>query len=287
MSFVSTVPDVLATAASDLASIGATLESANAAAAAQTTGLLSAAQDEVSIAIAELFGAHGQAYQSVSAQAAAFHQQFVQTLTGSAGSYATAESAAAQPLQSLLDVVNAQFVAQTGRPLIGNGANGAPGTGQNGGAGGWLIGNGGAGGSGTSSTTADGGKGGAGGAGGLFGSGGAGGAGGNATGAAGAGGAGGAGGNATLIGAGGAGGAGGFSENGAAGAGGAGGNAGALFGAAGTGGAGGGSPGTGAHSGGRGAGGGGRGGCTRGGRRPFTPTPAPPSRPDVQRRGEG
>ncbi|MCV7078466.1 PE family protein, partial [Mycobacterium szulgai] len=146
MSFVIAVPDVLSTAASDLAGIGSALDSAGAAAAAHTTGLLAAAQDEISVAIAELFGAHGQAYQSASAQAAAFHQQFVQTLTGSAGSYATAESAAAQPLQSLLDVVNAQFVAQTGRPLIGNGTNGAAGTGQNGGAGGWLIGNGGAGG---------------------------------------------------------------------------------------------------------------------------------------------
>ncbi|KCL23729.1 hypothetical protein W072_04062, partial [Mycobacterium tuberculosis TB_RSA162] len=31
----------------------------------------------------------------------------------------------------------------TGRPLIGNGANGAPGTGADGAPGGWLIGNGG------------------------------------------------------------------------------------------------------------------------------------------------
>ncbi|ORA10877.1 PE family protein, partial [Mycobacterium angelicum] len=181
MSFVIALPEVMGTAATDLAGIGSALESAGAAAAAHTTGLLAAAQDEVSVAIAELFGAHGQAYQSASAQAAAFHQQFVQALTGSAGSYATAESAAAQPLQSLLDVINAQLVAQTGRPLIGNGANGAAGTGQNGGAGGWLIGNGGAGGSGTSTAGADGGKGGTGGAAGLFGSGGAGGAGGTAT----------------------------------------------------------------------------------------------------------
>ena len=36
----------------------------------------------------------------------------------------------------------------TGRPLVGNGANGTPGTGQAGAPGGWLYGNGGAGGSG-------------------------------------------------------------------------------------------------------------------------------------------
>ncbi|MCV7124117.1 PE family protein, partial [Mycobacterium lacus] len=172
MSFVIVGPEALAAAASDLTSLGSTISAANAAAAARTTGLLAAGADEVSGAVAALFGAYGQGYQALSTQAAAFHQQFVQTLTAGAGSYATAESAAAQPLQSLIDVINAQFVAQTGRPLIGNGTNGAPGTGQNGTPGGWLIGNGGAGGSGTSSTTADGGPGGAGGAAGLFGSGG-------------------------------------------------------------------------------------------------------------------
>nr|WP_081290974.1 PE family protein [Mycobacterium asiaticum] len=162
MSFVIAMPELMASAATDLAGIGTALESASAAAAAHTTGLVAAAQDEVSIAIATLFGAHGQQYQTLSAQAAAFHQQFVQTLTGNGASYAMAESAAAQPLQSLLDVINSPFVTATGRPLIGNGANGAPGTGQNGGAGGWLLGNGGAGGSGTSTAGADGGAGGAG-----------------------------------------------------------------------------------------------------------------------------
>ncbi|MGV7921574.1 PE family protein, partial [Mycobacterium kansasii] len=76
------------------AGIGSSLQSANAAAAARTTGLLAAAEDEVSIAIAELFGTFGQGYQSASAQVAAFHEQFVQAMTGSANSYATAESAA-------------------------------------------------------------------------------------------------------------------------------------------------------------------------------------------------
>ncbi len=78
-------------------------------------------------------------------------------LSGGALSYATAESAAAQPLQSLVDTISAQFVSATGRPRIGNGANGAPGTGTNGGATGGdggaggnavLVGNGGNGGAG-------------------------------------------------------------------------------------------------------------------------------------------
>ncbi len=213
MLFVIAAPEALVSAAGDLATIGSTVGAANAAAAANTTQLLAAGADEVSAAIAALFGAHGQAYQALSGQAATFHEQFVQALTAGGTSYAAADYAAATPLQPLLDAINAPFVAATGRPLIGNGANGAPGTGANGGAGGWLIGNGGAGGSGTSSTTADGGKGGTGGAAGLLGSGGAGGAGGNTSAAGKAGGTGGAGGNAMLIGAGGAGGAGGSSTN--------------------------------------------------------------------------
>lgn len=217
MSFLSVLPAVLGTAATDLAGVGAAVEAANRAAAAQTTAVLAAAQDEVSVAIASLFGMHGQAYQSLSGQAAAFNNAFVQLLNGGAGSYAAAETAAAQPFQSLIDVINAQFVAQTGRPLIGNGTNGAPGTGQAGTPGGWLLGNGGAGGSGAPSAAVDGGKGGAGGAAGLFGSGGAGGTGGSTSASGKAGGAGGAGGNAMLIGAGGLGGAGGASTNAAGG----------------------------------------------------------------------
>lgn len=116
MSFLVVAPDVLAVAASDLASIGSSVSNAAAAAAAPTTSLLAAGADEVSAAVAALFGAHGQAYQAINARAAAFHQQFVQALTGSSATYATAEVAAAQPIQSLIDVINAQFVAQTGRP---------------------------------------------------------------------------------------------------------------------------------------------------------------------------
>ncbi|WP_047555961.1 PE family protein, partial [Mycobacterium tuberculosis] len=173
MSWVMVSPELVVAAAADLAGIGSAISSANAAAAVNTTGLLTAGADEVSTAIAALFGAQGQAYQAASAQAAAFYAQFVQALSAGGGAYAAAEAAAVSPL---LAPINAQFVAATGRPLIGNGANGAPGTGANGGPGGWLIGNGGAGGSGAPGA----GAGGNGGAGGLFGSGGAGGAGGNA-----------------------------------------------------------------------------------------------------------
>src|SRR6516164_199991 len=158
-SFVLASPDVLASASSDLAGIGSAIREANAAAAPSTTGILVAAEDEVSAAIAAVFSAHGQGFQALNAQAAAFHEQFVQALTAGAGSYASAEAAnvaafAANPAQTiqqdLLNLINAPFLALTGRPLIGNGANGAPLTGENGAPGGWLIGDGGAGGSGGS-----------------------------------------------------------------------------------------------------------------------------------------
>jgi hypothetical protein len=97
----------------------------------------------VSAAIAAVFSAHGQQFQALSAQAAAFHNQFVQLMNAGAGQYALTEAANATPLQTvghdLLNAVNAPTQALLGRPLIGNGANGAPGTGQAGGPGGILI----------------------------------------------------------------------------------------------------------------------------------------------------
>uniref|UniRef100_UPI001155DAB2 PE family protein n=1 Tax=Mycobacterium tuberculosis TaxID=1773 RepID=UPI001155DAB2 len=143
MSFVIAAPEALVAVASDLAGIGSALAEANAAALAPTTALLAAGADEVSAAIAALFGAHGQAYQTVSAQASAFHAQFVQALTGGGGAYAAAEAANVSAAQStdqrLLDLINGPTQALLGRPLIGDGANGGPG--QDGGPGGLLYGN--------------------------------------------------------------------------------------------------------------------------------------------------
>ena len=88
-------------AASDLGNIGAAIGEANAAAAAPTAGILTAGADEVSEAIAALFGEHAQAYQALSAQAATFHSQFVQLISAGAGAYAGAEAANASPLQTI------------------------------------------------------------------------------------------------------------------------------------------------------------------------------------------
>ncbi len=125
MSFVIAVPEFLSAAATDLANLGSTISAANAAASIPTTGVLAAGADDVSAAIAALFGAHAQAYQTISAQAATFHAQFVQTLSAGAGAYANAEAANVQ--QSLLNAINAPTQALLGRPLIGDGAAGPAG----------------------------------------------------------------------------------------------------------------------------------------------------------------
>jgi hypothetical protein len=96
MSFVSTVPELVESAAGDLDDLGSMLGTATASAATPTTGIVAAAQDEVSVAIASLFGAHAQQFQSISAQASAFHGQFVRSLTSSAGAYLGAEVANVQ-----------------------------------------------------------------------------------------------------------------------------------------------------------------------------------------------
>jgi PE family len=93
MSFVTTQPEMLAAAASQLQGIGSAMVAQNAAAAAPTTGVVPAAADEVSALTAAQFAAHAGMYQSVSAQAAAVHELFVSVLGASAGSYATTEAA--------------------------------------------------------------------------------------------------------------------------------------------------------------------------------------------------
>ena len=93
MSFVTTLPAVLASAAGELQSIGAVVAAGNTAAAAPTTGVVPAAADEVSALTAAQFAAHAQMYQAIAAQATAIHELFVNTLGTSAGSYAATEAA--------------------------------------------------------------------------------------------------------------------------------------------------------------------------------------------------
>lgn len=99
MSFLNTQPEVLASAAGDLTSIGAVVQAGSAAAAAPTTGVVPPAADEVSTLTTTQFAAHALLYQQLSAQAAEIHQRFVDVLGISAASYAATEVANAATVQ--------------------------------------------------------------------------------------------------------------------------------------------------------------------------------------------
>lgn len=102
MSFVTIAPEYVEAAAHDLAGIGSSLSEATSAAAAPTTGLAPAAADEVSAALAALFGNHGQEFQALAARASAFHEQFVSLMNSGAGAYLGTDVAnAAQTLQTV------------------------------------------------------------------------------------------------------------------------------------------------------------------------------------------
>ncbi|WP_424734135.1 PE family protein [Mycobacterium sp.] len=83
----------------------------------------------VSAAFSAMLGTYAPEYQALSAHAAVFRDQFVPALGGASTAYAAAEAANAGPLQTLAQdlsgVINAP-AELLGRPLIGNGTNGAP-----------------------------------------------------------------------------------------------------------------------------------------------------------------
>ena len=93
MAFVNTQPAAISAAATQLEGLGNSFAAESSAAASSTTDVFPAATDEVSILQAGVFSTYGQLYQSVSAQAQAIHQQFVQLLNQSSGSYQDTESA--------------------------------------------------------------------------------------------------------------------------------------------------------------------------------------------------
>ena len=99
MSYVVAAPESLAAASQNLSSIGSAINEAHAAAAVSTTTVVAAAQDEVSAAIAAVFGGYAQDYQALAGQAAALHDQFVHSLNTAGNAYAATEAANASPLR--------------------------------------------------------------------------------------------------------------------------------------------------------------------------------------------
>ncbi|OBK91875.1 hypothetical protein A5645_25080 [Mycobacterium asiaticum] len=119
MSFVLAAPEVFSGAAANLSGIGSTLTQATAAAAGPTTTLATAAADEVSAAISKLFGAFGQEFQEVSAQATAFHAEFLRLIDGSAAAYLGAEIANAQQTLTGLSATGVPAPAAPLDPILG------------------------------------------------------------------------------------------------------------------------------------------------------------------------
>ncbi len=138
MSFVTTAPAAISAAATQLEGVGTSFATESSAAAGSTTAIAPAAADEVSALQAGVFSTYGQLYQSVSAQAQAIHQQFVNLLQSSSGSYQETEganqagaaasslansgsSAAAQPAQGgITDAITSLTSFLTGLPLVNN-----------------------------------------------------------------------------------------------------------------------------------------------------------------------
>ena len=140
MSFVTTAPAAITAAATQLEGVGTSFATESSAAAGSTTAISPAAADEVSILQSGAFSTYGQLYQTVSAQAQAIHQQFVNLLQSSSGSYQeteganqagaaasslanTGSSAAALPAQSttpITDGITSLTSFLQGLPLVNN-----------------------------------------------------------------------------------------------------------------------------------------------------------------------
>lgn len=93
MSYLTTVPEAIASAAAQLEGIGNSFTAESSAASGSTTALAPAASDEVSALAAGIFSTYGQLYQSVSGEATAIHQQFASLLGTSSSSYSETEAA--------------------------------------------------------------------------------------------------------------------------------------------------------------------------------------------------
>src|SRR5262245_48436655 len=125
MSSLSVVPEIVSAASGNLQNLGSALRSASAAAASQTTAVMAPAADEVSAAITALLGTHAQEFQTINAQAAAFHDEFVNRLSGGAAQYVSAELANAQQT-ALGSVAGAAANPAATAPLLGSSFNIGP-----------------------------------------------------------------------------------------------------------------------------------------------------------------
>ncbi len=119
MTYVIAEPQIMTAVAADIEGIGSAISAASAAAAGPTSGLLAAAGDDVSAAVANLFSTYGQEYQAVLRQVEAFHAEFHRMLAAAGFAYTEAEAAnaaavggaSAQAASPLLAAVTANDVS--------------------------------------------------------------------------------------------------------------------------------------------------------------------------------
>ena len=136
MTSVFVVPEMLETAAADVARIGSAVTAGNLAAAIPTTELAAAGADEVSAAVAAVFGAHAQEFQAAAAQATTYYEQFVRTMSAAAATYVATDAANAASVSSELQAFlgdpintitgvwsNSQFGRAIDQALFGTGGN--------------------------------------------------------------------------------------------------------------------------------------------------------------------
>ncbi len=151
-SFVIAAPEVIAAASGDLTGIEEAIRDASAAAAPSTTGLAAAGADEVSAAIARVFGSYAEEFHALTAQTAVFQAEFARALGAAGVAYPLAEAANTSVLGDaslLVKGLQQQFFDQgffspfiylTGQPLFGKMAVGPVVTGTTGpGLGGRLL----------------------------------------------------------------------------------------------------------------------------------------------------
>jgi PE family len=145
-SYVIAATEAFGVVSGDLTGIEEAIKGAAAAATPSTTGIVAAAEDEVSAAIARFFGSYAEDFHALTAQATLFHDRFVGALSAAGTAYAAAEASDVSLLvqglqQQFFDKgIFSPFIYLTGQPLFGKAAVGPAVTGTTGpGLGGRLL----------------------------------------------------------------------------------------------------------------------------------------------------
>jgi PE-PPE domain/PE family len=113
MTTLLTEPQLVETAAANVAEIRSEISEAKAAATGPTTGVAAAAADEVSAATAQLFGTYAKDYHAVLARAAAFHEEFAAALASAGNAYKAAEAANASAISRVAPTLTSAAVQPT------------------------------------------------------------------------------------------------------------------------------------------------------------------------------